>query len=85
MRQKVATNEKKRYNIHMNHKQTTITSAETEPEKTYNSSGDILMGMIRQTLGEPIQATVEHNELIKQLPVTDHAQDDNDKENNEHI
>ena len=70
----------------MNHEQTTTTtSAETEPEKTYNSSGDILMGMIRQTLGEPIQATVEHNEQMKQLPVTDHEQDDNDKENNEHI
>ena len=66
----------------MNNEQTTTTSAEREPKKTHNSSGDILMGMIRQTLGEPIQATVEHNEQIKQ---SSDDVDDNHKENNEHI
>lgn len=71
--------------MRMNKQQTTTTSAEREIKKTYNSSGDILMGMIRQTYGEPIQATVEHNERIKQLPVSDRPHDDNDKENNEHI
>ena len=72
----------------MNHEQTTTTtSAERERKETYNSSGDILMGMIRQTLGEPIQATVEHNEQIKQMfqDTKERDPDDNDKENNEHI
>jgi len=45
------------------------------------------MGMIRQTLGEPIQATVEHNEQIKRTSgeVMHDTPDDNHKENNEHI
>jgi len=66
---------------------TTTTSAEARSEQNHNTSGDILMGMIRQTLGEPIQATVEHNEQIKRTSgeVMHDTPDDNHKENNEHI